>query len=430
MSIGIWVPSQMQFGAAPPERARHGVVVRAVATAVQRSLFGEGGGEKEAAAFARAWQEFWANQDRVNAIVAALAGRGFVAPAEADAAAAGQDDAQGAPSQVADGGGSEVGEADQQINALFCVTLFGLCMRLADGRVATADPALETDDADALDSDAELAEEEQQAEEDVRPREPTEPLSAEFAEVVARIADLLLQLAPPRGSAGAGAKPRRAGKAAARAEKPGRDHARLLAKALLECLLKTMPDTFYLEEQSLEYGETGPVTRQRIVVRARKLPSRINALLADLPYRFTMQPLREPARYADRDPLAENETRIHVPLISYRRSNDFLRDFTDAALVGRKSPYDFSSYTRAVNFQQAVPWRINVALLSHARCLAELAGSVRAGRKRRPQRSSTPGSMTPQSRLGKNGRKRRSISRCRGSAYESAITYPANFSTA
>jgi hypothetical protein len=348
LSIGIWVGAEWQFGNVAPEVARRGGMQRAVTLATERYVFDPdfepangGPGNAEAnphfvaalTAFTERWDSFQARQAEVKAIVDTLNSE-RTTPAN---------DADGRPA---------IAETKRAAKAAFALGLYGLCWCLAVGRLPQSAEMGEAED----ESEGDGEEEADAADEPV-----SGELATEFSHARGELAKLILRAMPKR-------------KAAEGEPQPICDDANLVAAALLESLLAAMPETFKLEEQRLEMQDGKPHTRQRIVVCARGLRRRIERMLEDFPYRVTAQPLRQPAQYLDGDDYAQgNDTRIHIPLIGYRRTNKFLDDFMKLALQGRGGPFSFNDYIRAVNAQQAVAWRMNVFVLRHAKLLAGLA---------------------------------------------------------
>jgi len=339
LGLGVFVLTQWQFGVLAPEAARPGAMKRATALAIQRHLF-EGGPDGDftaaSAIFAREWETFRASQPETNDLLRRLA------------------QASTLPTEL----GADAPAAD--VPGLFCLALYSLLWRLA----GQFDPGPGRDESERPDAGEEGETEDGAEDADAAPQGPAQPrdlVSVEHSHAVLALADHLQQLLR---------KP-----AATDETAPSRDHARLIAKGLLDCLLKAMPQTFALSELSREQAGNRSVTRRRILVRSSDLPRRIARVLRDLPQRFTVQPLHSPVAYLRRpegrtDDDAEG---INIPLFGYRRTNKFLRGFLALALRDSDPCFNFVTYIRAVDLQQAVPWRINVALWRQAEILVGLA---------------------------------------------------------
>jgi hypothetical protein len=362
MSYGIWVPAARQFGqlgANDELKARRSTVTRQRFLAIQRYLFAE--------------DEPQARAEPPRALAGALAAFTEAlktirfAPRHARMA------------ELIDGLAEEA-DASGAEQAAFCLAVHGLCWCLATAGLA-ASPVGEEDDEedeegaeDAGDDDA--GEYEQALAGDGDEASNGSRSGIAFSIVADKISELLLRSRRrPQTLLGCGASPERA---AASAEPPGaarpsRNEARLLAEMLLRCLLHAMPHAFVLRARA--HDVSGRRKEGRVIALASpRLQCGIDRLLRALPDQFTVQPLAEPVRHdpakgRDADPSA-----IHIPLVAYRRRNEFLDSFLASALDDSgKGPFDYRPYRRAVNAQQAVAWRINARLLQHARCLAGLA---------------------------------------------------------
>ncbi|MGH6892389.1 MAG: DNA-directed RNA polymerase, partial [Dongiaceae bacterium] len=102
----------------------------------------------------------------------------------------------------------------------------------------------------------------------------------------------------------------------------------------------------------------------------------IEALLKELPFRFTVQPIKEPVAYRLGDPSpfdVKERDYFRIDLIGYRRTNPFLRGLHRGFQQLRDPASTFARYIDAINLQQAVPWRINRPLWQWTKRLYALA---------------------------------------------------------
>jgi hypothetical protein len=367
------IPATWQFGALDPHIGRPGEVRRAVAGALLRFLF-DGMDPDPAHALLETFAGKLRSLDGKSGaemsellVALKLAGpEGRVADRQAAATEA-QAPHPGEPGRETLRGSAAEGRNDGNLESnAFCLALHGLCMALAGGTAAAraGGEALEGADESGFHAAADSPGEE---ENDETPDPAVDPfrdpvLAVEKAAAIEIIARLLPLWC--RQKAG---------------ERHSQEDVRLLAKVLLECLLEALPrEMFVVEEQRIEIEDGEPRTRQRIVVSDVRLTEKIRRLMAELPYRFTLQPLAQPGRYrrATQDSgderhagLGAGDGEFEVELIGYRRTNKFLEEF-----LGRASEAcEFREYVRAVNAQQAVAWRINQSLLMWAGRLTGLA---------------------------------------------------------
>lgn len=330
-----------QFGRSnSPLEDRRGATLQAIEQAIQQHLFG---GDATTPAVA------------MHAFAKAVSGISW--PRDGDAARLLEDCA---------------GKEESRWRVLFCTTLHALCWSLAAARFDSgAEDALpelfqdEDADDDEVDGEADLLHE--------HSNDAAEPLHAEAmplrllavdkTEAVSAVARALLQLGRP-------AQPQPALIGDAESDRGDRtvELARLVGKALLETLLTSMGDTFAVGEHRMVVEGGQPRTRQTIAINSPALAEGVSAMLAELPLRFTPQPLRQPVAYGSNH-ANEDEAAFRVPLIGYRRRNAYLRRFQSKLVLGA----NFPDYLAAVNRQQAVAWRANRDLWRWALKLRELA---------------------------------------------------------
>lgn len=341
MSVSLWIHSALQFGELAPGESRQGAIRQDLAQAIKTHLFGEAAGE--AGSF----------YDRTLVAFANALSQGFAVPSSRAAAQTlwtSLFPAEQLAAAVASTGASQVPAA---VESAFCFCVHGLCAAVAlhgvEALARTADDLAEEDDEKDGESDVPGAGDWQ----------------ADYPQAVGLVADLL------RPAAWRWLRDDCAD-VTAKAEA-----LRLVATVLLDTLLGVLGDWFAVETGETRTRDGRPHTPKFIVVRQPALAQRLSGLLAALPFRFTVQPLRQPVAYRpnQRGPGEDEETDcFRVDLIGYRRTNDFLRRLH----VGAANPHyrapDFLRYVEAVNIQQAVPWRINRDLLHWARCLVAIGG--------------------------------------------------------
>lgn len=151
---------------------------------------------------------------------------------------------------------------------------------------------------------------------------------------------------------------------------------RQFAAILLDALLAALEDNFTTVTGPVDQREGQPYTPKYIVLQSLSLAHAIEELVASLPFRFTMQPLRQPVVYRQGETApadTDEQDYFRVDLINYRRDNTFLRQLHAGMLKPACRAPEFEGYCKAVNIQQAVPWRINRQLLYWVRLLCRLA---------------------------------------------------------
>jgi hypothetical protein len=372
--LGVRVPMQWQFGQVDAVDGRPSAMRRALALEIQRHLFDAAAQPTADRApldakqpekrlvfpfslalgrFAHNWSADRPNRPELQQLLQALASRRAGESEEGVGAA----------------------ERHAEAEAAFCLTLYELCRCLADGQLPRSPLIQEIegrdDDAEGDDSDPK---EDGAADEEDDPDVTDGEISGsvrpavDAALVRSELAALLMRTLPMREPGSESVKPSAAGKRGrvCGREGPTRDDARLLARWMIERLVDCMPDHFAREKPADK-----PKAREQIVVRSPDLPGRMERLLRTLPFSFTAQPLKQPVRHGGM--AADDESSMRIPLLGYRRTNAFLEVFLRKALSdapGRS--FDYTRYVDAINLQQTVPWRINAALLFHARCLAAL----------------------------------------------------------
>jgi|GEM_PF-2314000 len=346
MSLSLWIPADQQFGEPVPGEARRGATRQAVAETIKRHLFRETESGAEAnftydrllLAFAKELQPPLSSKARPSA--------------------------QALWSTLCPAQDSPITEADQvpaQVEAAFCFSVQGLCSALARGWSGMAH--------DANDDEEEDAGEENPDDSSGAPPTPPDPAALRFRiehqEAVTAIS-ALVRLVGWRGT------PAPSCDTTTQAE-----DARLAARVLLDTLLATLADLFAIVDGTTEVRGGKPYTLKWIELRKPDLAQRIESLLKELPFRFTVQPLKKAVayRFDESCPSDGNEKDyFRVDLIGYRRTNRFLRELHAGFRHNR--PHAFERYVEAVNLQQAVPWRINRPLLQWAWRLSALAAGT------------------------------------------------------
>jgi len=349
MGVALWISPALQFGGLAPGDARQSALRQAVAQAVRGHLFAETAPGSEAdSPYLRALLSF--SEVLSAGFTAERAGAqtlwaGLV-PADELAAAA------------------QAEEVPEQIEGAFCLSVQALCAALAIDWVGAPDSRGETETDDEGAEDSEEAAESAGGE-----------WRADYPRVVGALVALLRQATwrwvRDRGLEGVGTN----------------EDLRLIATLLLDTLLGTLGDWFTVETVEWDADDGQRRTRREVVLRQPELGGRIGRLLAELPFRFTLHPLKEPVAYrlSDRGPPDGDDTEyFRIDLIGYRRSNGFLRRLhAGATALGHCAP-EFQRYVDAVNIQQAVPWRLNLGILHWARCLVAVGGGGSEGHEGEP----------------------------------------------
>ncbi len=127
----------------------------------------------------------------------------------------------------------------------------------------------------------------------------------------------------------------------------------LTASVLLEVLVEVLDEWFEIVQER----KGAP---RRIVLKDPDLTAKLDRLLAEAPFDFAPQPLREAVRY-ELDGRANDVDGegFQVDLIGYRRRNAFIAGFHEGAATSANRSARFETYVEAVNAQMAVAWRIN-----------------------------------------------------------------------
>lgn len=345
MNISLWIPSTLQFGEQASGESRQGAMRQALAQTIKTHLFEDAAGEEAGSSYDR----------RLLAFAQALS-KGLTAPDSRPAAqtlwAALFVEEQGDTAATT----LEASQVPAVIESTFCFCIHGLCAAVALHRVEAF--ALTTKHPAEEDKDAEEETDESGLSEDTEWR-------VDYSYMVRLVVGLLRQAAW-RWLQNEDVD-----------ETAQTEALHLVGTVLLDTLLDALGDWF-----AVETGQTGtrngrPHTPKYIVIRQPALARRLAGLLAALPFRFTVQPLKKPVVYRpDTQGPVDNEVKnyFRIDLIGYRRTNDFLRRFHASAANPHYRTPDFLRYVKAVNIQQAVPWRINRSLLHWACCLIQIAG--------------------------------------------------------
>ncbi len=375
MSLSLWIPADLQFGEFAPGEARPGATRQAVAQAIKRHLFQDSETESGAGfTYTRMLKEFWELLGRplspgtrssvwelwsvlllCDEVTATAA-----IPAESQTPAAEtvsepELETEHDHRKIDNAGEDEPEPVPERVEIVFCCAVQGLCSSLALRWTGMLDEA--TDDG-----------EDEEKDEGKNAVGPDEETSATFKVERSQALTAIAQLVRPAVQDWMRDHP---ADAATQAE-----DLHLASKALLDALLAVSSDGF--AEVTGEVVNRGgkPYTPKWIEVRSPTLTQRIEALLKELPFRFTVQPLKEPVAYRsdDRGPSGVKERDyFQVDLIGYRRTNTFLRDLHKGFQRPQNRAPTFERYVQAINLQQAVPWRINQPLLQWARRLCALA---------------------------------------------------------
>lgn len=357
MTPRIRVPAAWQFGAIDIGDARPGAVQRSIVRAVQQELFPAGGVE-ELAAVAERFRQALAgisarpDQETLDVLVA-LGLRD--APAEPAAPVAPADpEAPAASVAPADAAMPPQSDFDPVFNAL-CLTLHGLSLALAGPALTAAGVADDAPDA--------VADDDERAQPVEEGRTPGHPMRGLRLCVDRTAAETIIARLLPKWTV------------QHRKLVPGRCW--LVAKVLLKCAVQALAGSIaFGKQRNVKEGDEIRTRQDVMVVGGSGFGKRLERMLAAMPYRFTMQPLAQPAHYTvvaapavahDSDPDS-----FVVRLIGYRRVNASLERFRAEADAAAMKTRSFRRYVAAVNAQQAVAWRINRRVLATACTLAAL----------------------------------------------------------
>lgn len=344
MSVSLWIPSALQFGELAPGEARQGAMRQALAQTIKSHLFGEAAGGETGSSY-----------DRILIAFAQALSEGFAAPDSRPAAQTLWASLFPAEQLSAAAAATDANQVPAAVESAFCFCVHGLCAAVALHRVESLEPT-------AVDPVEEDDEEEETGEND---GPGAADWRADYPQAVGLVAGLLRQAAW------------RWLRDDCADETAKAEGLRLVAAVLLDTLLGALGDWFAVETGETRIRNGRPHTSKSIGVRQPALAQRLGGLLAALPFRFTVQPLRQPVAYRPnhRGPADDQEMDcFRVDLIGYRRTNDFLRHFHAGAASPHHRAPDFLRYVEAVNIQQAVPWRINRRLLHWACALIQIGG--------------------------------------------------------
>ncbi len=370
MSLSLWIPPDWQFGVLAPGEARGSAMHQAAAQAINRHLF------EQESEFSRVLRKF-----------AQGLATGFVAPASRPATQSlwnalfpEQERSDSPP------GGEAQPPVTEPIKGAFCLAVQALCSALAFQWLGSAGQA--GDDEDVEENSEESVEanpwlgsagqagddedlgENQDGGVEEKPGEETPQhvggWQADYQRVVRALVALLRQTTW------------RWLRDKSLAKTIGSEDWRFIATVCLNTLLESLDNWFVVETGETEATDGGPRTSKHIVLHDLNLVERLEHLVADLPFRFTLHPLKTPGAYRldDCGPSDESDKTdyFRIDLIGYRRTNAFLHRFLARATHSDHYAPKFQQYIEAVNLQQAVPWRINRELLHWARCLVALGG--------------------------------------------------------
>ncbi|WP_295447107.1 DNA-directed RNA polymerase [uncultured Thiodictyon sp.] len=341
MSVSLWISSASQFGELAPGESRQGALRQALAQAIQRELFGD--------AAAAAGPSY----DQALLAFAKALSAGFVAPDSRPAAQSLWAALFPANVLESSAAASEKDEVPKTVSDAFCLGVHALCAALALQWVESPNGA-----------DDDTAEDDRGADDETL-TPGSAGWQADYPHVLGALTALLRQAAwhwlrNDRTDETAKA-----------------EDLRLIAAVLLDTLLAVLGDWFAVRTGETRSRNGRPYTQKYIALLQPALAQRIERLLTALPFRFTVQPLKQPVAYRPGDPgpaEGDEQNYFRVDLIGYRRSNAFLRRLqADATEAAQRAP-EFLRYVEAVNIQQAVPWRINRDLLHWARRLIAIGG--------------------------------------------------------
>ncbi|SFQ07608.1 DNA-dependent RNA polymerase [Nitrosomonas cryotolerans] len=332
MTLSMWISADLQYGQVAPGVARSGAMQRVLVEYIKRHLFDDTNNtdnnnysyDQMLVVFTKQLREFSASQLSVHSLRQAI-----LTDEDIQAAKLVDLDSQQVPASF---------------EVVFCVAIQGLCQALAESFVKELGFESENDE-----KYPDIATKFKQG-------------RAAYTQVVYIIASLLQQ-----GT-----------------WRWLRDHDvndkttkseiyQLLAKVLLESLLVAMHGWIIVEKLRPDNEKW---ERYYIGVSSDDFTQRIKSFLTKLPYRYTLQPLRQAVQYeiGDINPIASNGDNFFcVELIKYRSTNNFLYQFHAGAIKTDYMAKQFKQYIKAINVQQAVPWRINLTVLHWAKCFNDLA---------------------------------------------------------
>lgn len=355
MALRLWIPNDMQYGELEPGEARQSVFRQTAQQALMHRLFAQTDDDPGEELFCRLEHFTQALHERLptNPKVKALWLKLMV-----DIDTPKVTEMKGAAVQTS---------LPEMVGDAFCYAWHGVCAALVtswmkygeQGLIDAEEQALQAQD--ALQDGGTSIQEEPEAKDDDAGCSPVNPVRAERSVVLGYIGlhvhkALLHHL--------------------------GNDETvpvsseinRLFAAIWLDALLVTCSDWLAEVDGGTHKRNGQPHTYQWIVLQQPRLIRSLKALLGDLPWRFTLQPLRQPVAYqVDVKALGNTpgQDGFAVPLFGYRRSNQFLRDFHVQYQQSSAGQEAIRPYLSAINTQQNVAWRINRPLLTVARSLCE-----------------------------------------------------------
>lgn len=345
MSVSLWIPSALQFGELASGEERQGATRQALAQAIKTHLFKDAAGKEASSSYERILMTF-----------AHALSKGLIAPDSLPAAQTLWTALFPAELLAKGAAATEAIQIPEAVETAFCFCIHGLCAAVAQHQIKALTLAVE-----------DPAEEDDNAEEETGENALSDVIEwrADYPEMVRLVVGLLRQLAWRWLQDDTAADTAKA------------EALHLVGTVLLDTLLGAFGDWFAVKTGATCTRNGRPHTPKYIVIQQPALAQRLESLLAALPFRFTVQPLKEPVAYRpdDRGPADDKETDyFRVDLIGYRRTNKFLQDFHAGAANPHHRAPDFLRYIAAVNLQQAVPWRINRGLLHWACCLIQIGG--------------------------------------------------------
>jgi hypothetical protein len=347
MTVSIKIPEDWQYGYVAASVARCGSMQRNAVEYIKRNLFNKPnntqsqglGYEQMVVDFTKVMRGFDPKNKSLNGLK-----QGIIS--EDDLAAAMRIESASIADPV---------QVPQSFEALFCIAIEGLCLALA--KVSFEEKYPENLDNDDEEIYAEL---ETSAPANTR----VEYKQAEFI-----IASILMRRLPHKTTRVVSADAHN--QDAVDEEFTRSDFLHLLSIAMLEALLAAMPTRFTKEmSKPIEGWE-----RYYIVLKDALFAGRIKNFLSKLPFQYTLQPLKQPVQYSVAPPNLDEQDEakpFRLTLIGYRRTNSFLQRFHFGFIKNGNIAGDFNRYLEAINVQQAVPWRINLALLSWVYQLIDL----------------------------------------------------------
>ncbi|SER77490.1 DNA-dependent RNA polymerase [Nitrosomonas sp. Nm51] len=364
MNIFLTVSEENQYGYIPPQLARSGVMFRATVEYIKRILFS--GSDQN-------------NKENINDYEKALTKFGVLFESANSSSGKKFDSFKNDVFLEFTKKNKNITNQKKPASALnemfFCIAVQGLCLVMANvnfehyySTVGDDENAGNDEDDWATSKDEELDLDVDQLDDDKR--------RAEYNQIVYAIKDLLLRALPrdwEKAKTTEASEPR-VSEIDSALEK--QLYLLLFSRMILDALLESIPERIVKQKMAAVEPDDG-WSRYFIVLVDTAMAEKIDAFLRELPYQYTLQPLKAPVAYSvvkAESALENTEGEFHLDLITLGKINRFLyRFYSGFSKVCRGKDAHIHSYITAINFQQSVPWRLNLDLLDWVSQMIDLA---------------------------------------------------------